>query len=65
MPCFIGKNPCDVYNYLQQKAIKRQTYLWQTSPSAHSGAVSAENIASDSFNVGNLYPSAFSMFTVS
>lgn len=39
--------------------------LWQTSPSAHSGAVSAENIASDSLSGGNLCPSAFKIFTVS
>jgi len=29
-------------------------HRWQTSPSAHSGAVSAENIASLSFSAGNL-----------
>ena len=37
----------------------------QTSPSAHSGAVSASNIASASLTAGNFQPSAFIKFNVS
>lgn len=45
--------------------VKASRHLWQQWPSAHSGAVSTVNIASLSFRVGKLHPSAFIRVTTS
>ncbi len=44
---------------------RKNSNLLQTSPSAHSGAISASNMASASLTGGNFHPSAFMRLCVS